>query len=46
MTSAPDFETPDCFPFSLYAGDERAGFLVVKNIGVGGTALWNMGRYS
>jgi predicted acetyltransferase len=39
------FETPDCFPFSLYAGDERAGFLVVKNIGVGGTALWNMEQF-
>jgi predicted acetyltransferase len=41
----PYFETPDCFPFSLYAGEERAGFVVVKNVGTDGATLWNMEQF-
>ena len=41
----PYFETANCFPFSLYAGEERAGFVVVKNIGDAGKTLWNMEQF-
>ena len=41
----PYFETPSYSPFSLYADDERAGFIVVKNIGSADAVRWNMEQF-